>query len=100
LEGLRGALEIAIDRRRQVYLLLHLLDRLDRLADRVTLRQVERQRHPRELALVVDRERFGFGGDVRKGADGELHPVWRRDEDLRQRARVVLELRQDLEDDL
>ena len=54
LEGLRGALEAGVDARRQPDLALGPVDGVDGLAQRHARRQVEGERHRRELALVVD----------------------------------------------
>src|SRR5262249_54042548 len=57
LKRLRAALETRRDRGRQVELFRGLLDRRHRLADRNLWRKIEAQRHGRELALVVERDR-------------------------------------------
>ena len=57
LEHLRRAGEAGRDRRRQVRILLELGDLVDRIAQRNAGRQVERDRHRRLLALVVDLQR-------------------------------------------
>ena len=57
LERLRRALEAAADAGRQAGLARRRLDGADGVAERDPRRQVERQRHRRELRLVVDRER-------------------------------------------
>ena len=56
-EGLRVALEARLQRQRLAELLFDLLDGRCRFADRRARQQVERDRHRRELALVVDHER-------------------------------------------
>ena len=50
---------------------------LDRLAERHARREVERQGHRRELALVVDRERLDLGGEMRERAERDLRAVRR-----------------------
>ena len=59
LEGLRRALERAVQRRRhaQAFALMAWI-LLDRLPERDAGRQIERQRHRRELPLVADQQRF------------------------------------------
>jgi len=57
LEGLRRALEAAVERDRRLELGLRLLDGRHRLAECRAGREVEGDRHRRELALVVDGER-------------------------------------------
>ena len=66
LEGLRRALERTLDRGRQVEVRLSLADGGSRLAESGTRRQIEADRHGRELALVADRQRLsGVRGPVR-----------------------------------
>src|SRR3546814_7104277 len=60
LEYLRGALEAGDDGGRQVHVALSGVDDVDGLAERIARRQVERDGHRRQLALVVDRA----GADV------------------------------------
>ena len=55
LERLRIALEAADERLRLADLALCLCDGVDRLSERDPGRQVERERHRRELALMRDR---------------------------------------------
>ena len=108
-------------------LALDLLDGVDRLAEREAGREVERDRDRRLLALVVDlqradrrhdagdrRERDRLSGQRADAADaatgapcapaGDGAATGRIDvgleEDLRQRRRIGLELRQALQDDL
>ena len=57
LEHLRGALEAGDDGGRQARLALDPLDCVDRLAERIAGREIERDRHRRLLALVVDLQR-------------------------------------------
>ena len=57
LEGLGVALEARGQRKRLAELVLDLLDGADRLPDRDARREIERDRHRRELALMVDDER-------------------------------------------
>ena len=64
-EGLRVALETRLQRQRLAELLLDMLDGRCRIADRRAGQQVERDRHRRELALVVDHER----GDLDHAVD-------------------------------
>ena len=124
LEHLRGALEAGRDRRRQVRIALDLLDGVDRLAERISRRQVERDGHRRLLALVVDQQRpdrlhgLGHRGErdrlprgnpasgharararARRSAGGRPAGVGLH-VDLRQARRIGAEFRLGLEDDL
>ena len=56
-ERLGVALEAGLQRQRLAQLFFDLLDGADRLADRGARREIERDRHRRELALMVDDER-------------------------------------------
>ena len=68
LERLGGTLEGPLQRDRRAQLPLDLLDMIDRLAERIARRDVERQRHRRELALMVDGERLDLAGEAGNGA--------------------------------
>ena len=83
-------------------ILLGLLDRRGRLSQRHTQREVEADRHRRELALVADRQRrHRLGRPFGEGAHRhQLAVVRRADVKLLQRLRVSLQRRGDLLDDV
>ncbi|GCC48217.1 hypothetical protein chiPu_0032550, partial [Chiloscyllium punctatum] len=102
LERLRGALEARAQRRRRAEVDHGLLHRIGRLAERDTLRQVERNGDRRELTLMADRQRpHRRAGPLRKGRQRHLFAGQRRlDVDVVQRVDRALQLRQHLEDDV
>jgi hypothetical protein len=67
LEHLRGALKAGGDGGRQALVALDALDGVDRLAERVAGREVERDGHGRLLALVVDLQRADRRNELRDG---------------------------------
>ena len=69
LEGGRGALVVGDNARRQCRLRDHLVDRGERLAERVARGEVEGNRDGRELALVIDRERLSYLLDAGERAE-------------------------------
>jgi len=100
LEGLRRALEAAVQRDRHLEVALHPLDALDRLAERRAGREVEGHRDRRELALVVDGERCRPVAEFGHGAERDLRAVGAGDVDARQGGRIGLEFGHHLEHDL
>ncbi len=48
---------------------MRLVDGVERLSERVAVSQIERDRHRRELALVIDRERLADRLEVREGTE-------------------------------
>ena len=80
LEHLRRALEAGRDRApASCDLALDLLDRVDRLAEREARREVERDRHRRLLALVVDLQRSDRRHDPGHRRERHDGPVKRTD---------------------
>ena len=73
------ALEAGRQRGRLAELLLDLVNRSDGVADRYARLQVERQRHRRELALVIDDDRRHLGHIVDQGPHRYLLAVRRVD---------------------
>ena len=69
--------------RRHAQLGHHVLDAFDRLPERDTGRQIERQGDRRELPLVVDRKGFDLGREMGEGAQRDLRPAGAVDVDLR-----------------
>jgi len=98
LKRLGAALEARRNRSRQMQLLRGLLDRRHRLANRDLGRQVEAQRHRRELALVVDRNRCHRRGDRRELAQRHFGAARRGRVDAAERVRPELEIGLDFED--
>jgi hypothetical protein len=99
LERLRGALEAAVDGGGQV----ERADRLgrggDRGAQRDARREVERQGHYRELALVTDRERRGGLRHPAHGPQRHGAAVGTREIDVVEPRRRLSDLRDHLEHD-
>ena len=83
---------------RQVQLLGGLLDRRYRLADRDVRGEIEAQRHRRELALVVDRDRRDRRGDRGELAQRHFCAAGRCRVDAAERVRPELEVGLDFED--
>ena len=98
LERLRRSLERTARGRRQADLQRCLVDRVDRLAERDGGREVERDRHRRELSLVVHRQRRLRLGHLRERRERHHVATAAAHEDRLQRLRVLLELRLHLED--
>ncbi len=100
LERLRRALEAAADRRRHVHLALDRTHAVDGIAERDAGREVERDGHRRQLALVIDGQRLRTAGEPRHGIERNQPAGVRAHVELGQRARVLLEIRRHLQDDL
>ena len=75
LEGLRGALEGAKQRGGRMELRRQGGDGVDRLAERHAGREIERQRHRRKHALVIDRQRLHLVALVRHRRKRHLRAV-------------------------
>jgi hypothetical protein len=76
LERLRRALERSLHAQRHVRFPLRFFDRFGRFAQRRARREVEGNRHRRELALVVDRQRRGAGFKMRERAQRHRAAGW------------------------
>ena len=100
LIGLRGTLERRLHGLRHADLALHAADRRDGVAERIAGREVEGDRDRRQLPLMVDAERHRPVGDLRHCGQRHQRPVLRGHIEPRQRRRVGLVLRQELEDHL
>ena len=81
-------------------ILFHLLDSLSRVAQRFARSKIERQRHHRELPLVIHRERRVDQFEVRNCAQRHLLPGVRLHVDIVERMRIALQLRINFEHDV
>ena len=84
LEDLRGAGKSGRDGGREDQLPFHVLNSIDRFAERDPRRQIERNGHRRKLALVIDRERPRCPGHGRHGRKRHQLAGGRAHERLRQ----------------
>ena len=100
LEHLRRAGEAGGDRRRQVRVLLELGDLVDRIAQRNAGREIERDRHRRLLALVVDLQRTDGRNQLRHRRQRDGHVVLGLHVELGEIGRIDAELRLHFQDDL
>ena len=99
LERLSGSLEPRGHRRRQ-RCSGRLLDGIDGVAKRIAGLQVERQVHRRKLSRVAHRERADAHRDIGHGIERNELSIGRPDVEHRQRRRILLKFRRDLQDDL
>ena len=74
-ECLGVALKAGLQRERRAQLLFDLLDGADRLTDRGARREIERDRHRGELALMVDHERRDLHDAVDQRGQRHLLPA-------------------------
>ena len=77
LKRLEGAGKTSMNPSRQSNLLLHLLNRLDRITQRHAGRQIERQRHRRKLPLMIHRDGRSRWFVMRDGAQGHDRAIGR-----------------------
>ena len=91
------ALERSLDARGHSDLLAGSVDRGDRVAQRVARREIERNRHRGELALMIDGQRRRARLEMGEGAQRHLAAGVRANVDVVERVRIALKLRRDFE---
>src|SRR5258708_25762740 len=76
------------------------LNRVDRVAERNSGREVEGNRHRRKLSLMVHRERGLAGREAGESIQLDLLAGARRDVEMLERVRALPEFRRDLHHDV
>src|SRR6266851_1180530 len=89
----RRSLKLRIHTGRHIQLRLRPVHRIHRIADRLARRQIERDRHSRELALVTDHQRRRLLFEVSKRRQRHLRPIRTLHINVAERSRIPLKLR-------